>query len=145
MLSNVVRGCTSFKEIRTFNGEVHMTYKEASYAQGLLGNDNEWNDCLHEAAVWASPAQLRQLFVIMLLNCNITDPRKLWHKNSEFLSEDVEYMERKILKCSKLKFNPEQKENYAVAEIEELLKRNGKTLSDIEGMPRPNKNLHETV
>jgi len=38
-----------------------------------LGNDQEWYNAFDEAASWATSSQLRQLFVTMLLFCEVTD------------------------------------------------------------------------
>jgi hypothetical protein len=54
MLLNTVKGCTSYKDIRTVNGVEHSTFKEACRALGFLDDDNEWIECIKEAAVWAS-------------------------------------------------------------------------------------------
>jgi hypothetical protein len=48
MLLNVVRGCTSFKQIRTVNGEVHTSYKSACEALGFLDDKKEWIECIKE-------------------------------------------------------------------------------------------------
>ncbi|KAH0686063.1 hypothetical protein KY285_016607 [Solanum tuberosum] len=68
MLLNFVKGSTSFESIRTINGVRYDTYKEAFYALGLLEDDKEWNDCLAEAACWASGNKLRNLFVTILIH-----------------------------------------------------------------------------
>ena len=39
MLLNVVKGCTSFEDIRTVNGVVHTSYKAACEALGCLDED----------------------------------------------------------------------------------------------------------
>jgi hypothetical protein len=54
MLLNVVKGCTSFEDIRTVNGIEYPTFKEACRALGFLDDDKEWIDCINEAAIWAS-------------------------------------------------------------------------------------------
>ncbi|KAJ4806202.1 hypothetical protein LUZ62_018768 [Rhynchospora pubera] len=67
MLLNIVRGPVSFEEIRTVNGVVHLTFKEACNTLGLLDNDNEWLYTLQEAAGTASSQQMRKLFIDILL------------------------------------------------------------------------------
>jgi hypothetical protein len=69
MLLNSVKGCTSYKDIRTAHGVLHPTFKEACRALGFLDDDNEWIDCINEATVWASGTQLRQLFTTILWHC----------------------------------------------------------------------------
>jgi hypothetical protein len=54
MLLNTVKGCTSFKDIRTVHGKEYPTFKEACQAFGFLDDDNEWIECINEAPIWAS-------------------------------------------------------------------------------------------
>jgi len=42
---------------------------------GLLVEDNAWPQALEEADLWASGQQLRDMFVSMLLFCEMTNPR----------------------------------------------------------------------
>jgi hypothetical protein len=58
MLLNTVKGCTSYKDIRTVNGVEYPTFKESCRALGFLDDDNEWIECINEAVVWASGIQL---------------------------------------------------------------------------------------
>jgi len=67
MLLNIVKGPTSYKEIRTVNSILYDSFKSACVARGLLEDDNEWNEALAEAARWASPMFLRDMFVMLLL------------------------------------------------------------------------------
>ncbi|KAJ4772848.1 hypothetical protein LUZ62_057105 [Rhynchospora pubera] len=78
MLLNIVRGPTSFQDIRTVNSIVYATFQEACNALGLLDDDNEWLYTLQEAAVTASAHQVRKLFVDILLYSEVTDPADLW-------------------------------------------------------------------
>ncbi|KAM3281386.1 hypothetical protein P3S67_028407 [Capsicum chacoense] len=78
MLLNFVKGSTSFESIRTINRVSYKTYKEACYALGLLEDDKEWNDCLAKAACWASGNELRNLFITILIHCQLSDSAKLW-------------------------------------------------------------------
>jgi hypothetical protein len=41
MLLNIICGATSFENLRTINGELYRTFKEAYAALGLLQNDKE--------------------------------------------------------------------------------------------------------
>ncbi|XP_031252702.1 uncharacterized protein LOC116110618 [Pistacia vera] len=91
MLLNLVRGATSFEDIRTINGEI-STFKDACYALELLDDDKEWNDYLDEASMWATERQLRQLFVTILVYNEVVSPRDLWRANAERLSKDIPYI-----------------------------------------------------
>ncbi|OMP05879.1 hypothetical protein COLO4_08486 [Corchorus olitorius] len=61
LLVNVVKGATSYTVLRTVNGTVHQTFKEACHALGLLGDDKEWKMAIEEASVHAAAPQLRSL------------------------------------------------------------------------------------
>ena len=97
MLLNIVRGSCSYEEIRTVNGVLYATFKEACYALGLLEDDKEWDDCLKEASTWGTGTQLRQLFSTILLHCEVVDPGHLWELNwkkyfqKTFYTHNVEY------------------------------------------------------
>jgi hypothetical protein len=54
MLLNCVKGATSYKHLRTMDGRVHDTFKDACVVMGLLADDNESDQALEEADVWAS-------------------------------------------------------------------------------------------
>src|SRR5687767_11476601 len=45
-----VAGATSFDSLKTVNGYLCNTFKEACIRYGLLQDDNEWNTCLYEAS-----------------------------------------------------------------------------------------------
>jgi hypothetical protein len=75
MLLNIVKGCTSFKDIRTVDGVEYPTFKEACQVLGFLDDDNEWIQCINEAAIWVSGTQLRLLFMTIMCHCEVTDPK----------------------------------------------------------------------
>ena len=81
MLLNVVIGARSFKEIRTINNVINSDFKSACYALGLLDDDKEWHEALNHVSHWALGKQLRKLFIIILIFCEIFDPYKLWISN----------------------------------------------------------------
>nr|XP_025887491.1 uncharacterized protein LOC112941712 [Solanum lycopersicum] len=141
MLLNFVKGSTYFESIRTINGVRYDTYKEACYALGLLEDDKEWNDCLAEAACWASGNELRNLFVTILIHCQVSDSSKLWRSNYEILSEDITSLQLKRFQLEDLKLNEKQLESYTLFEIETILLKIGKSLKDIHGMPLPDSTL----
>ncbi|XP_071688933.1 uncharacterized protein [Rutidosis leptorrhynchoides] len=95
ILLNILRGPRSFEELRTVDGKIHETFKDACFAYGLINDDREWTQAISEARLWASGAQLRDLFVTILLICDVTNPLKLWEKNWEALSKDILHIKRK--------------------------------------------------
>jgi len=67
MLLNVVKGATSYEDLRTISGVLYPTFKDACQAMGLLGDDSEWREALREASVWGSATQMRSLLVTIIL------------------------------------------------------------------------------
>ena len=58
-----VPGATSFEYLRTVNGVVHNTFKEAAIGLELTRDDAEWQQCVEEAALHIMSYQLRTLCV----------------------------------------------------------------------------------
>ncbi|XP_071739627.1 uncharacterized protein [Rutidosis leptorrhynchoides] len=112
MLLNIVKGPRTFEEIRTVDGTLHPTFKDACFAYGLVNDDREWTEAISEARIWATGSQLRDLFVTMLLFCNVTKPLKLWELNWEALSEDILHKKRKIFNFPDLILTESQLKNY---------------------------------
>lgn len=90
------RGATSYKDLRTVNGTVFNTFKEACDALGLLKDDRQWHLTMSENAVHAMPRQLRELFVHILSNNQIADPLRLWEQHWVSMSEDILFSKRKL-------------------------------------------------
>ncbi|XP_074361953.1 uncharacterized protein LOC141702153 [Apium graveolens] len=145
MLLNFVKGSTSFECIRTVDGVTYPTFKAACYALGLLDDDKEWIDCLSEAAVWATGNELRNLFVTILVFCQVSNVPELWKTHSEILSEDMLHLQRKRFHAPNLHLTKEQTESYALAEIESLMQKLGRSLRDIDGMSQPDTSLTQDL
>ena len=96
-LLNIVRGATSYEEIRCVNGIQYDTFREACFALGLLDDDKEYVDGITEASIWASPHSLRNLFVTLLSSDSISRPNFVWSVCWKFLSEDVLYERRRLV------------------------------------------------
>uniref|UniRef100_W5LX14 ATP-dependent DNA helicase n=1 Tax=Lepisosteus oculatus TaxID=7918 RepID=W5LX14_LEPOC len=65
LLLHTVKGPTSFESLRTFEGRVCSTYREACNPHGLVEDDKHWDEALIEAILTASPYILRDLFCII--------------------------------------------------------------------------------
>jgi len=104
LLLHVVKGPTSFQDLRTVDGHVCATFKEACSMRELLEDDQHWDKTLEEAAASHSPIMLRQLFAIMLVYCNLANPAHLWAKHKDDLSEDVLLQTRRNAHEQSLKF-----------------------------------------
>ena len=73
MLLTKVCGATSFEDLRTYDGTLYSSFREACQARGIVGDDNEWFLLFYEAILWASSFQLRHLFMTVLLFCGVTN------------------------------------------------------------------------
>ncbi|XP_031106221.1 uncharacterized protein LOC116010862 [Ipomoea triloba] len=73
-------GPTTFSDIRSYNGVQYNTFKEACYARGLLQDDREYVDAILEASHFATPHSLRKLFVTLLLSNTMARPEVVWEK-----------------------------------------------------------------
>ena len=124
--------------MRTINNVVYPTFRSTCYALGLLDDDKEWHEALNHASYWASGKQLRELFVIMLIFCEVADPYKLWISNWQLLSEDILHRQRTILRYDNLHLDDSQLQNYALCEIEQILIKSGRSLHEFESIPYPN-------
>ena len=106
-LLTMVKGPTSFEDLRTFEGIIHPSYREACLARGLLEDDGEWRACLQEAAAMRTGARLRRLFATLLLFCNPSRPVDLWQ---EFRSDICIFHVRCIEEASSI----HQKTTYTI-------------------------------
>ena len=85
-------GCCNYENIKTVNGVIFKSYKEACYAMRLLVDDNESLDVNIEANNLASGIQLRRLFVTMLLMNTMSRPDEVWNNTWKLLSDDIVYL-----------------------------------------------------
>ncbi|KAL5704830.1 DNA helicase [Ranunculus cassubicifolius] len=78
---------------------------------------------------------LRQLFVSILLHCEVTDPRTLWEQHWLDLSQDALHNKRKVLCNPDAEMTEAERKNVTLCEIEILLNDNNKSLKDYKPMP----------
>ncbi|KAF8109222.1 hypothetical protein N665_0100s0011 [Sinapis alba] len=74
-LDAVISRPTSYDDIKTFDGVVYPSYKDACYARGLLDDNQEYIDDILRRSYEISCAELRQLFVRMLMNNSLSVQR----------------------------------------------------------------------
>jgi hypothetical protein len=134
MLLFIVRGPKSFQDLRIYEGQVYPTFKAACQARGLLEDDNEWRLCLQEASRIQSGAQLRRLFVTILLYCSPTSSVTLWMEFKEWICDDLAYRLRQFHNIQDP--SQEQIDDYGLYLIDVLLRLSGKSLQEhYEEMP----------
>ncbi|XP_026377927.1 uncharacterized protein LOC113272282 [Papaver somniferum] len=116
-----------------------VTFKDACLALGLLEDDGEWHIAIQEAAETHTGKRLRELFAMILLNCKVTEPKKLWHDNWDLLAEDIKYEQIKFYGDSARTLANEVLQNYTLQEIEKIFWKHNRTLREDEfsGIPYP--------
>lgn len=92
LLLTITKGPTSFEDLRTVNGQIHQTFKDACVSKGMLEDDDEWVTCLEEASVFNTGYQLRRHFCIILTQCSPLQPHLLWHRFSTHIFDDLSHM-----------------------------------------------------
>ncbi|GJU22197.1 ATP-dependent DNA helicase PIF1-like protein [Tanacetum coccineum] len=117
---------TRASKLLTVNNRLCETVKAACFAYGLLNDDKEWTRAISEASGWALGPQLRDLFVTILLFCDVSRPLKLWEETWELLLEDILFKKQKLFKHLELQLTPEQIQNYCLVKIQELLNKSGR-------------------
>ena len=98
MLLKKKRGATSYQDLRTVDGVVCGTYKQACIAMNLLRDDRQWKDCLSEATSIKLPKSLRGLFCNILVFCEPTEPEELYRLFRDSMKEDFLFRRRNLLR-----------------------------------------------
>ena len=136
MLLYHLKGATSFDHIRTVNGISYSSFREAAYALNLLNDDSEWITCLEEASYYKNAASLRNLYAIILVFNNPSDPFQLWDKFSNDLSEDFLHKKRLLLPDLDVQMD-QQIYDCALYDIDEQLQDYGFSLNNYSGFTLP--------
>ncbi|CAF3843595.1 unnamed protein product [Rotaria sp. Silwood1] len=89
LLKTYEQGPTPFEALRTVNGQICATFREACQLHGLLEDDQQWDATMSEAAAAQSPVRLRNLFALILAVCGPSNPKQLWESYKESLIEDI--------------------------------------------------------
>ncbi|XP_076949283.1 uncharacterized protein LOC143621878 [Bidens hawaiensis] len=145
-----------FREFTSIGGEGYPVYKrrndgrfvdksnimDACYAYGLLDDDNEYIEAISEASFTGSGSYLRSLFVTMLMSESISRPEIVWERTWNYLSDDILFHQRILLKNPGLVLNEQQLKNLTLFELEKFLLRNNSSLKRFSTMPFPD---HESI
>ncbi|WOH11486.1 hypothetical protein DCAR_0830973 [Daucus carota subsp. sativus] len=131
------KGCTKFEDIRTVDGVLYNTFKDACGAMGLLQNDKQWHDALKENAHSSFPHQIREMFVNILSYSSVADPLLLWQSHWKCMSKDIISKRRNHTGNPDLELTDEDIQSFALADIEKLLNDIGKSLKDCPDLPFP--------
>ena len=121
--------------MRTFEGHIHDSFKEACHARGLLEDDEKWLQCLQDASEMQTGQQLQSLFVMILLHCKPVDHHCLWVDTQGHLCDDLQYQLIHHLHMPDL--TEDQIYGYGLYLINVSLQKSGKSLKDFADMPVP--------
>ncbi len=88
---NHCKGANSYEDLKTVQEVVLETFKEVCGSIGLLQDDNEWSQLLEEAAQTRNCLQLRVLFVVVLLFCEPSNPRRLYDQHVSEWWDDLKW------------------------------------------------------
>jgi hypothetical protein len=88
VLLNHVTGATSYDDLKTVNGELLPSFRDAAERRGLIEGDNTLDDSLTESTLYEMPSSLRRLFATILVFCEPSDVRGLWEKHLSAMSDD---------------------------------------------------------
>jgi hypothetical protein len=130
MLLMIVKGATSYVDLRTFSGTVYATFREACEARGLLESDNEWSLLFDEAIVSASSHQLRQLFVTVALHCSIGNVHALFDKYWLYFTDDIHRSLTHALANPRYVVPPEQLMPLLIKKLTQLFSNSGGNIED---------------
>uniref|UniRef100_A0A914YXU2 Uncharacterized protein n=1 Tax=Panagrolaimus superbus TaxID=310955 RepID=A0A914YXU2_9BILA len=84
-----VPGPTSFENLRTVDGTLYESNREACVALGLVLNDKLYEDTLLEALNHTNPNQFRYLFARLLAHCDLGSPLELFDRFVDHLTSDL--------------------------------------------------------
>jgi hypothetical protein len=126
-------GATSFADLRTVNGTTYNTYREACIALGLLQDDNEWIQCLTEAAAMQVGSALRTLFATILLHCHPTSPGELWQRFRHQICDDLHHKLQTIYPNQQ--FSQDEIYMYGLYLLDQILRRSNREIGQFAGMP----------
>ncbi|KAG7594947.1 P-loop containing nucleoside triphosphate hydrolase [Arabidopsis thaliana x Arabidopsis arenosa] len=137
VLLNIVRGPQSYDDIKTYQGVVYPSYKEACFARGILDDDQVYIDGLIELGQHSFAPVLRNFFAMMLLSMSLARPEHVWSETWHLLAEDILAMKKAEYNNPELTLTEAQIKNYTLQEIEKIMLFNGGTLEAFEHFPKP--------
>ncbi|XP_020994900.1 uncharacterized protein LOC107481086 [Arachis duranensis] len=137
LLLNLVKGPTCYEDIRTVDGTVSSTFRDACYARGLLDDDREYIDAIQEANNWGSGEYLRKLFATLLFSNSMTRPEYVWDNTWHILSDDILHRQKRILDNPDLSLTEQELKDLTLIDIENKLKTYNKSLKEFSSMPFP--------
>lgn len=91
VLLHHVRGPRSFVDLRTFNGTVFPTFRQACVERGLFQDDSEWESALTDASICSTARECRDLFACIVLQEEVGDAMGLFERFWPQMIDDVHH------------------------------------------------------
>ena len=136
LLLHHIRGPQSFAELKTVEGDLCSSFREACFRLGLLEDDNQYYLAMQEASVSNSASSLRSLFAVILTWCEPSNPLDIYEHHKEHMAEDFLHQQRTRLSDNEISFNDEIF-NLALNDLQDkVLSMGGRELSEY-GLPQP--------
>ena len=127
------KGKTSFLDMRTLpSGKICESFKEVCRELGLLRDDLEWRQVLEESSGIKLCKQLRELFVIILMFCQPSNPRALFEEFWTSWIDDIEQQGQQ----QNISLDEKQLRTMLLLDLEMRLQSFEKGLEDF-GLPKP--------
>ncbi|KAI9390636.1 hypothetical protein POPTR_008G203701v4 [Populus trichocarpa] len=123
-----VRGALSFDYLKNVSGVMHPTFQLACKTLRLLWDDKEWEDIFCEAMATATSPQIRNLFVSVILFCDVADPEVLFNKFLRSMYDDIITRFKSSFAMPNLKLFDDELKNYVLYELELLFNVAGTSL-----------------
>ncbi|KRH49675.1 hypothetical protein GLYMA_07G171700v4 [Glycine max] len=133
MMLSTAKGAQSYSDIRTVNGLVYPTFREACFAKGFLGSDQEFISALQEANNWGTAHYLRKLFVKLLFLNTMDRPKYVWQQTWQWMTDDIIFNHRK----QGIRLTKKETIHLCLTKIENMLQANRRSLRDFPSMPYP--------
>lgn len=136
LLLHHVRGTQSFAHLKTVEGVLCSSFREACFRLGLLEDDNQYHLAMQEASVSNSAASLRSLLAVILTWCEPSNPLEIYEHHKEAMAEDFLHQQRTRLGNVELDFTDDIF-NLALNDLQDkVLSMGGRELSEY-GLPQP--------
>ncbi|XP_055584901.1 uncharacterized protein LOC129737764 [Uranotaenia lowii] len=139
-----VRGPRNFNDLKTVNGLICATFREACQKMNLLENDAHWDVTLTDAADTARPQQVRALFAIILTTCSPSNPKELWEKHKDSMSDDILHRVRSENRNPDIAFS-QSIYNEALIAIEDVCLNIANKLLPQVGIPAPHRDSNNIL
>uniref|UniRef100_A0A0R0JAQ0 ATP-dependent DNA helicase n=1 Tax=Glycine max TaxID=3847 RepID=A0A0R0JAQ0_SOYBN len=133
MMLSSTKGSQCYEDIRIVENVVYHTFREACFAKGFLGSDQEFVGALREANTWGTPHYLRKLFVKLLFMNTMDRPEYVWKQTWQWMADDIVFNHKR----QGIQLTDKEKMHLCLTEIENLLQANRKRLRDFPSMPYP--------